>query len=172
MSRPSDREALLVDVLAEAESPDFRTSLLGETLRLARRRRRVRRAQLATIFATAVLVAGIFVWRAAPRPPVVSLASSPSTPPALAASYAVIRTQPLPAETIVRTQPLSAERLVGSFASIATIRTQPDETALRIIDDAELLALVAPRPAALIRVGPQTQELVFGDTAEQPGSRE
>ena len=44
MQRPTDNERLFADALADAGPADFRASLLGETLRRARRRRHVRQA--------------------------------------------------------------------------------------------------------------------------------
>lgn len=163
MSRPADHEDLLGDVLAEAEPPDFRATLLGETLRLARRRRRVRHARRVALLATPLLVLGLVAWYLAPP------TASPSTPTSsplitpVAPPYALIHTRTLPDEAITRSRPLGPESQTATFASIATIHTPPDDRLVRIVGDDELLALAAPRPAALIRVGPQSQELVFPD---------
>ena len=47
MNRPTDNERLLDDMLSEAVPADFREALLGETLRLACRRRRWRQTRRA-----------------------------------------------------------------------------------------------------------------------------
>ena len=161
MNPPADRERLLDDVLSEAAPADFRTALLGETLRLARGRRRLRKVRRAGAAIVIVSLLGVLVWRSLPpgagtrRPPVTSCE--------------IVHTQPLPAGAIVRTQPLGADRLVVSVASVGEIRTAPATGILHLINDDELLALAAPIPAALVRVGPHAQELIFLNPAEQNG---
>ena len=39
----------------------------------------------------------------------------------------------------------------------------------RLINDDELLALLADKPAALIRTGPHSEELVFANPEDQKG---
>jgi hypothetical protein len=39
----------------------------------------------------------------------------------------------------------------------------------RVINDAELLALLGQRPAILIRTGPHSEELVFANPEDQKG---
>lgn len=153
---PPPRADLLADVLAEAQPADFRAALLGETLRLARRRRHFRQARrVATVAATVALGLFVFWPRSAPRP----TPNLPSPAPELHA-YALVTTQPLPAAAIVRTQPLSSAQVVASQATVALIHTERGAPEVRLIDDRELLAL-SPRPAALIRLGPGAQELIF-----------
>lgn len=161
MNDPSEREELLADVLGESQPPDFRAAVLDETLRLARRRRKFRSARRVGATGTALIAIvglGSFVWKISSSDPV------PALPPRFA-DYELIRTQPLPAQSVVHTQPLATTQMVASAATIETIHTSSAGDALRIIDDRQLLALVAPRPAALIRVGPQTERLIFADEA-------
>ena len=161
MNPPPDRERLLDDVLAESAPADFRDELLGETLRLARGRRRVRQIRRASVVLAVGCLVGILVWRNLPP------RGGQSRP--VVAGGEVIRTQPLPAAAIVRTQPFGAGRVVGSIASVTVIRTEPAGRWLHLLNDDELLAFAAPQPAALVRVGPHAQELIFIKTAEQGG---
>jgi hypothetical protein len=167
MSRSPDPEDLLAAVLAEAEPPDFRATLLDATLQLVRRRRRVRQVRRAALIAAPLLVAGIFAWRWTPSAAVPSAPAAAGLIPPVAASYALIHTRPLPVENITHTQALDPSNRVTSLATVAIMHTPPDDRTVRIIGDEELLALAAPRPAALIRVGPQAQELVFADLEER-----
>ena len=140
---------MLEDVLAESASPDFRAALLGETLRRARHRRYTRRAGRAC----AVLsVLGIFAWWNLPdRAPATNMPT---------AEYEAIHTRPLPLSALVATQPLNAELFIVSVPTASRVTTRANRAAYRFIDDDELLAM-APQPAVLIRVGPESQRLIF-----------
>jgi hypothetical protein len=90
------------------------------------------------------------------------------TPP-VAASYRLVHTQPLPASAIVTTKPLAPPLLIASAATVEPVRTSAMSGDFRVITDDQLLALVARRPAALIRLGPQLQELVFANPEDEKG---
>jgi hypothetical protein len=153
MRRATDQNRLLADVLAEAKPPGFREALLDETLRLVGRRRRIHRFQRAT---AAIVVAGLFVmfaWQ-------VLVTSKPTVRPS-PRSYILVRTAPLPGSAIVTTQAFSGDRILTSVTSVAEVRTSPHRERLRTIDDDTLLSLVAPRPAALVRLGPHSAKLIF-----------
>jgi hypothetical protein len=152
MKSAPDTNRLLDDVLAETAPADFRGVLLGETLRLARRRRWVRHSRRAAVAVAMACVTGWLVWRGAV--PGVATVSS-------VASCDIVRTQPLAAAAIVSTSPLDAARPTSAFASVDVISTVPGAGDFRVIDDELLLALAAPRLAALVRVGPGEQELIF-----------
>jgi hypothetical protein len=163
MNHEPDNEQLLADVLAEAAPTDFREALLGETLRLARQRRRWRQtrrtaALLVALGLLAVLVRQNFL----PHP----LAPMPAAK-AKVKSYELVRTQPLSAGAIVVTRSLSADQLVASVATAEMIQTSSGN--FRVINDDELLALVAPRPAALVRLGPHSEQLFFVNPADEKG---
>ena len=154
MKRPSDRERLLAEVLAEAEPPDFRAGILAGTLRLARRRRHTRRAWRVSALLATVGALGFFAWHV-----------SPSLTPR--ASHEVVVTRPLAASAQIRTRSFESAGIINSFSSVVMVQTRLDNGAVRRISDQELLALAAPRPAALIRLGPQTQKLIFTDASDQ-----
>jgi hypothetical protein len=165
MNRPPEdgRDRLLADVLAEATPDGFRAALLGETLRRARRRRQFRRARLVGSLLVVLGVLAISFWKIAAlrRPQLIE--------PAVA-SCDTIRTQPLPRDMIVSTQPLQTGLIVASTpGGVESIRTTSRSGAFHAINDDELLALVAPHPAVLVRVGPHAQELVFANPADQDG---
>lgn len=162
MSRRTDNERLLADVVAGETDAAFHEALLGETLRLARRRRRFRQTRRA-VMAVAVLVGlAVLVWQSFP-PPVVS--------PALnRGNYAIIRTAPLPATSIITTRTLPADLLVASVATANMVETLPDGGLFREISDDELLALVAPKVAAIVRLGPHQAELVVLEPVDREAS--
>ena len=159
MSRATDQRRLLADVLAEAEPTGFREALLGETLRLAGSRRRTRRLRQTTAALVILGLLGTLVWQ------FMLPGHGRFTP--TAASYANVRTESLPPGAIVRTQPFAPDRIVMSVASVDVVRTTPSSGGFRRLNDDELLALVAPRPAALVRVGPNSSKLIFLNPEDQ-----
>jgi len=164
MNRKTDNERLLADVLAEAAPEDYRDALLGETLRLVRRRRRWRQTRLAAAVLVAFGLCGIFIWQenSPPRP----IAPAPAAK-AVAKNYQLVQTRPLPATAIVATQPLAAGQFVAPAETVALVRTSSSN--YRVINDAELLALVTSHPAVLIRTGPRSEALVFANPEDQNG---
>ena len=159
MSRATDQRRLLADVLAEAEPTGFREALLGETLRLAGSRRRARRFRRASAALVVLGLLGTLVWQ--------FMLPGRGIFTASVTSYAEVRTGPLPPDVIVGTQPFAPDRIVMSVASVDVVRTTPNSGGFRRLNDDELLALVAPRPAALVRVGPQSAKLVFVNPDDQ-----
>lgn len=153
MNRPTDNERLFADALADAAPGDFRESLLGETLRLARRRRHFR--QLRRGGAVVALVAAVLLalWL---RPKPLQRVSRPE-----AQGYELVSTEPLPASAIVLTRPFTSP-IVASIPTVNVITTAESGDGLRELTDDELLAL-APAPAALVRLGPHSAELVLAD---------
>jgi hypothetical protein len=73
----------------------------------------------------------------------------------------------LPASAIVVTQPFPTDQLVASVATVEMIQTSSGN--FRVINDDELLALVAARPAALVRLGPHSEQLVFVNPEDEKG---
>lgn len=137
-------------MLADETGAGFRETLLGETLRLARRRRQWRRTRqgVAAVAALALLcLGGSWLWQPAALHPVFDTACP------------VVRTQPLRPAEIVTTRPLASEQLVASVAAAPVVSTVLG--GYREIGDDELLALAAPRVAALVRRGPHEADLIF-----------
>jgi hypothetical protein len=154
-----ETERLLDDLLAGDEA-GFRDSLFRETLRAARRRRRIRQLARATPVLLA-LIAGLMLvrWRSAPPPG--------STPVAAAKTYVLITSRPLPSSALVVTKPLAANEMVLPMASVQIIRTVDARESLPEIDDAKLLSLLGATPAALVRRGDHKAELVFVNASDE-----
>ena len=163
MNHEPDNEQLLADVLAEAAPTDFREALLSETLRLARHRRRWRQTRRASALLVALGLLAVLVWQNFPPHP---LAPMPMAK-AKVKSYELVRTQPLSAGAIVVTRPLSANQLVASVATTEMVQTSSGN--FRVINDDELLALVASRPAGLVRLGPHSERLIFANPDDERG---
>jgi hypothetical protein len=167
MNLPSENERLLNDLLAEGAPADFRQALLDQTLGLARWRRRWRQTRRAATVVAVCAGLAILAWRSAPRreTALVSVATRPS--------LKTVSTRPLAAEALVHTQPFPAQWQLASAMTVPVVRTLPGSGRFREIDDNELLALAAPRPAALFWRGPHSAELVFvnrPDRAEPLGN--
>jgi hypothetical protein len=162
MTRNDEHRDLLADVMAGASPPDFRAAMLGETLRMARRRRVVRQcravAGTVALFAITVILATRLRTGQSTLPQPVAAAVAPP-------SYTLVRTQPLPAGDIVTTHPEPDGQFAHSFAPLAEVTTTPG--GYREITDWELLALLAQNPAALIRTGPHSEALVFANPRDQ-----
>ena len=162
MNYRADQESLLAEVLAEASPTDFREAMLAETLRLARRRRQFRQVRqaagvLAVIGLLAVLVAQQFS-----RQPDVSM---PLAKKIAKQSYELVRTQPLPAGALISTRKFSEAQFAASVSTVVAVATVSG--GFRQINDNELLALLADKPAVLIRTGPNSEELAFANPEDQ-----
>ncbi len=163
MSDRNNKEKLLNDVLAETSPADFREALLGETLRLARRRRHFRQTR------QTIGVLGVFILLAIlgrQNWPTQSVASKPVAKKTTPESYKLVLTQPLPEDELITTRPSSVQ-IVASISAVAQISTASG--GFRQINDNELLALLSGKPAVLIRTGPHSEELVFANPEDQKG---
>lgn len=162
MADRPDQQKLLDDVLAESSPPDFRAALLGETLRLARRRRRWRQTRSAASVLVVVALTLLFALENqprkmdAPRP----LAKTPSIQ-----SYQLVVTRPLSAGKVIATSEFSPVKLVSSALLVTEIATTHDS--FHRVNDEQLLALFGPRPPLLIRTGPDSEELLFAGIGDQ-----
>lgn len=163
MNRKTDNE-LLDDVLAEAAPAGFREALLDETLRVVRRRRRIRHARnIGGVFVVLVLI-GAFVFHRALKSPSIAVAPVPKT---VEKSYTLVRTQPFSVGSIITTRPLASVSFETSTASVIIVATAPGN--FRPIDDQQLLTLVAAHPAVLVRTGPHSEQLVFANPEDAKG---
>jgi cytoskeletal protein RodZ len=159
-------EKLLDDVLTEAATADFRDAMLGETLRLVRRHRRQRQMRRVLALLIAVGLCGIFIWQKnLTQKPIAPAPASPAK--VVKKNYKLVETKPLPASDTVTTQPLASKKLVASAAAVTIVQSRSGN--YRVINDDELLALVASHPAVLIRTGPHSEELVFANPKDQSG---
>jgi len=162
MTRRTDQERLLTDVLREETGDGFHAALLGETLRLARRRRQFRLARrVGGVCVLLAVMAAIALWR---RPLAPEWAARPSVP-----HYQLTLSQPLPASCVVSSRPLRADQLVVSTLASDVVHTTTGR--YRVLGDDELLAL-APLPAALVRRGPHEVELVLVSPPVETGGQQ
>ncbi|HEY1719070.1 MAG TPA: hypothetical protein VGH42_12355 [Verrucomicrobiae bacterium] len=164
MENKTDNEQLLNDVLAEASPAGFREALLGETLRLARRRRHFRQTRQTIGILGAFVLLAILGWQNWPMQPVVS---KPLAEKATPENYKLVRTQPLPENAVITTRQFSETQFASSIAPVVQVSTTGG--GFRRINDDELLALVSGKPAVLIRTGPHSEELVFANPKDQKG---
>ena len=153
MNRPTDNERLFTDALADAGPSGFREHLLGETLRLARRRRQFRQMRRGAVAVAFIVLLAMWLM---PRN-----ASHRAKTETATESYRLVETQPLPASAIVVTMPFAGQ-IVASIPATSIITTAGAGDGLRELSDDELLAL-APAPAALVRLGPHSAELVLAN---------
>ncbi len=161
MTRPEQKK-LLDDVLAESSPPDFRAALLAGTLRQARRRRQWRQARSAAGALVVLLLAGILTW---PRPAEKISASKPPVKTGAPKSYRLVETQPLPAGATISTRNFAALKMVSTATGAVEIATRAG--GYHLINDEQLLALLGGSPAALIRTGPDSEELVFANPEDR-----
>ena len=164
MSTHNSKENLLSDVLAETSPADFREALLGETLRLARRRRHFRQTRQAIGVLAVFSLLAIFVKQNWPEQSVVS---RPLAKKAAQTNYKLVRTQQLPENAVITTRQFSEMQFAASIAPVVQVATASG--GFRQINDDELLALVSGKPAVLIRTGPHSEELVFANPDDQKG---
>ena len=162
MNNRIDQDNLLAEVLAEASPADFRAAMLTETLRLARRRGHLRRARRGLGILMAMSLLAIFVAQKFSKSPVVSPARIAKM---LNPAYNLVRTQPLPVAAFVRTRSYPATEFVTTIPTVIEIATVSGR--FHSLNDNELLAMVADRPAVLIRTGPHSEELVFASPDDQ-----
>jgi hypothetical protein len=162
MNERTDNQDLLAEVLAEASPADFREAMLAETLRLARRRRQFRQVRPAAGVLVLMGLLAVLVAQYFSKPPV---GSSPLAKQIVRLSYELVRTHPLPASAIVSTRNFSAAGFAASVPKVIEVATASG--GFRLINDDELLALLADKPAVLIRTGPHSEELVFANPEDQ-----
>lgn len=162
MNNRADQEDLLAKVFAEASPPDFRAALLGETLRLARGRRRWRHARRAGGVLAVVVLAALFALQNQPEK--ISMTQSVART-SIARNYQLVETQPLPASARIATENFLAVKIVSSAATVAQVATAVG--GFRLINDGQLLALIGSKPAILIRTGPNSEELVFANPQDR-----
>jgi len=164
MNNRADQDDLLTEVLAETSPADFRAAMLAETLRRARRRRQFRRARQA---AGVLAMAGLFAILAAQQFSKPAIISTPLTKQVAKPSYNLVRTRPMPVGALISTRSFPATGLAASVPEIIQVATTGG--GYRLINDDELLALLADKPAVLIRTGPHSEELVFANPEDQKG---
>jgi hypothetical protein len=158
MNRDPEHERLLPDVTLEGAN--FREAMLGQTLRVARRRRHWRQARRAAALFVVLGVAGFLVYRQGERRSPLPVIQSVSH------VYRLVQTEPLPAAEVVSTWPFAGA--MTAVAPVRIVQTAPTTGKFRLLNDDELLALVA-RPAVLIRIDAHSQRLIFANPEDEKG---
>lgn len=154
MSRRTDNERLLNDVLIPESGSEFGATVLAETLRGVRRQRRarqVRRIGGALVVLLAVALTSSHFLRRGVKPELVH-----TSPPL---NYQLVVNQPLTADQTISTYALTPEQSVTPTATAQLVSTVAG--GFGEIGDDELLSLAAPQVVALVRRGPHEAELVF-----------
>jgi hypothetical protein len=155
----SERESnhLLNDITLEGA--DFREAMLGQTLRVVRRRRHWRQARRVVILFVALGVVGFLVHRKTER------LSSPVIAQNVTQAYQLVQTKPLPLAALVSTRPFAGTQIAVAPA-ISIVQTTASSSHFHVLNDDELLALVA-RPAVLIRIDTNTERLIFVNSEDE-----
>lgn len=161
MNNRSEQQRLLAEVLGESAPMDFRAALLGETLIVARRRRQWRRIRQTAGTLVVLLLGGILLWRPATDtitkfPPVVKIAGPDS--------FHLVETLPLPAGAVVVSKDFAGVKTI--FSTPGVVEFTSIGGGYRLLNDAQLLVLLDGHPAVLIRTGPDSEELVFANAAD------
>jgi hypothetical protein len=153
---------LLNDLLRDGEPPGFREALFEQTLEWAHRRkaRRRMRRTAGTLISVCALIGLLLLLRFEPAVPPEAVVGSRPMP-------LIIHSRPLSPEMIVRTDLSSVERVNSSAHALTIIRSADARQLVQFITDDELLALLGPAPAVLVRVGPRESALVFAEPADE-----
>lgn len=146
MSRSSEHERLLADVVASG----LRDESLGVLLGLSRRRRVLRRGRRGAAAAVVVVALGVFSWRSAhvERP------------------YRLVRTSATSVSTAVAPGDF-LEVTTDPGSAVPVIESGAEPGWVSMIGDDELLSRYAPEGSVLVRTGPDSQELVLAEAAAE-----
>ena len=158
-----DPHRLLDEILEEAAPGEFRSAVLEQTLRRVRRRRVVRKAMRGVI--ALALLAGLpfVIFRTAVISHHDTLGGFPK--------IAMVSSQPTHPSMLVETKPGAATVVNSASGALVVVETGAMKDSPREIFDDELLALVAGRPAVLVRHSPHQAELLFLNAEDQNGFR-
>ena len=154
-------EQLLDDLLEDVASREFRTLVLDQTLRAVRRRKRVRQQNIALIAAACVAVFAFVLWKT--REPLIVLK------PAQRPVSTIVRSKTLSPPPVVRTKPGGVEMVSSSASTFTPVETRASESCYTEIDDAQLFALLAGKPVALVHRGPNQAQLIFLNPEAEKG---
>jgi hypothetical protein len=139
---------LLDELFRDTMPDDLRDRLFAETLRAARRRLWRRRLAIGALPIAVLLVLLV--------PLLVLLAPHESAPgetmTRFKPSHFIVASSPLPESMIVRTQPNVVELIATQTAVVALVRTPAGDRLYQELSDGQLLALLAGRPAAIVRL--------------------
>ena len=158
-----DPHRLLDEVLEEAAPSEFRSALLEQTLRHVQRRRVARRTLRGLVAFAFLMALPLAIWRTVVIPRNHNGAGPANT--------ARVSSQPPAAFMLIESKPGAVSIVTTSAKSVVMVETAAAKDSFKEISDEELLALVAGRPAVLVRHSPQQAELLFVNAEDQNGFR-
>ena len=158
MKHRPDHDRLLDDIVEEALPPGMRAALLDQTLAAVRVRRRFRLFRRAAA-AGALVCLGLALWKF----------SSPGFVPLARQAPMTVVLPPSSPLHILHTDAGSVTIIDSEADSVQCITASSDGEPVRMLDDEELLSLVAGRPAALVRTASGRAELVLADPSDAGG---
>ena len=158
-----DPHRLLDEVLEETAPADFRSAVLEQTLRHVRRRRVARRTQRGLVAFALLVGLPLVIWRTVLIPQNHNGAGP--------AKMAKVSSQPPVAFMLIESKPGAVSIVTSSPGAVVMVETAAAKDSFKEISDDELLALVAGKPAVLVRHSPQQAELLFVNAADQNGFR-
>ncbi len=158
-----DPHWLLNEILEEAASAAFRSSVLEQTLRRVRRRRIVRQARRGLVALAFLAGLPLVLWKT-------SLVPDHNTESGLS-KITMVSSQPPNVSMILQTKPGDVAIVMSSSGTVVFVETGVAKDLLKEITDDELLVLVAGKPAVLVRQSPHQAELLFVNAEDQNGFR-
>ena len=151
-----EKKRLLAEILAEEADPGLRDALFGQTLRLVRRRRRMktarRAASVSAVFAGAVLM----LWRFMPTESAPVAHRETET-----RSYALVQTEPMDRARMITTEAFPFAGQVRTTPGVEMVATTVSAQTFVELNDDDLLKLAGSATVVLVRNGPHDAELVF-----------
>jgi hypothetical protein len=159
MKDNSSQDELLEDVFPEGSN--LRETLLARSIRVSRRRHALRQTRFIGI---AALLALLVLYFRPPHLPQARTGSKAGVP----TGCVFVHTEPFPASAIATTRSGMLDAALEREQPVEIVETVPGN--YHLIGDAELLSLVCPHPCALVRVGPNSEELIFLNPMDTNGS--
>jgi hypothetical protein len=167
----NDSNRLLNAILEDAAPEEFRASLLAETLRLVRQRRRARIVNRGIVWLALAVALPLLLWRTFQGLPPAPLPLAPILPAQRmeSPSYRLVVSRPLDPNLVVLTESGSVNLVTSSSLSVGVIESPAAGGLYHDLSDDELLLLCAGRPAALVRQSSNHAELVFLNPEDRNG---
>lgn len=148
---------LLEEVLEQSASPEFKTALLENTLRAARHRKQFRQVGQSSLAVAAIVLALTFLLH---KP------AAPFRPQTQEVGVSFIHSEKLSPDMLLATRQ-TVPQITSSKLTVAIVTTQ--RGGFKLLGDEELLACLAGHPAALVRRGNGSADLVFVNPADMDG---
>ena len=158
MRNSSDRDDLLNDVLEEVAPPAFRAQVFQEALEEVRFRKRLVQFRRGALVLACVAIMVVLGAKFVPFEGSRSLGKI---------NPLIIHSRLLTAQMLISSRPDTVDVVTTANASVTLV--QSSAGTYSILGDDQLLALLAGRPAVLVRRGVFDAELVFVNPADRDG---